>query len=200
MKKDVINKLRGMHSHHVGVYFKLYYLCKENKVAEIISDNIALHIASILISPGISMREAKVQQEALTLDVAFTALEKANLLTYNEHQIVVTELYKEPRHQDMIGLLDGCWDEWIDYKTNVSKTPYKSGKSEYMAYSILMRDCTNDSELAKKVIINAIGRQWVGFNVDVYLEQQSKLKNQTHDTDKIGRISRQDLQQWIDSE
>jgi hypothetical protein len=200
MKLSTINALRGMHSHHVGVYFKLYYLCKEYKVAEIISDNIALHIASIFIRPGVSMRDAKVQQEALTLDVAFTALEKVNLLTYNEHQIVLTELYKEPRHKDMIGLLDGCWDEWIDYKTNVSKTPYKSGKSEYTAYSILMRDCSNDSELAKKVIINAIGRQWVGFNVDVYLEQQSKLKTQTNDSDKIGRINRQDLQQWIDSE
>jgi hypothetical protein len=200
MKKDAINKLRGMHSHHVGVYFKLYYLCKDNQVAEIMSDNIALHIASMFINPGISMREAKIQQEALALDVAFTSLEKANLVKYEVDQIVVNELYKEPRNKDLVGKLEGCWDEWIEYKTKVSKTSYKSAKSEYMAYSTLMRDCNNDHDLAKQVIVNAIGRQWVGFNVDVYLEQQSKLKNQSNDTSKIGRISRQDLQQWIDKE
>ncbi len=200
MKKDAINKLRGMHSHHVGVYFKLYYLCKDNQVAEIMSDNIALHIASIFINPGISMREAKIQQEALALDVAFTSLEKANLVKYEVDQIVVHELYKEPRNKDLVGKLDGYWDEWIEYKTNVSKTPYKSAKSEYMAYSTLMRDCNNDHDLAKQVIVNAIGRQWVGFNVDVYLEQQSKLKNQSNDSSKIGRISRQDLYEWIDKE
>jgi len=170
MKKDAINKLRGMHSHHVGVY------------------------------PGISMREAKIQQEALALDVAFTSLEKANLVKYEVDQIVVHELYKEPRNKDLVGKLDGYWDEWIEYKTNVSKTPYKSAKSEYMAYSTLMRDCNNDHDLAQQVIVNAIGRQWVGFNVDVYLEQQSKLKNQSNDSSKIGRISRQDLYEWIDKE
>jgi hypothetical protein len=187
MKKDAINKLRGMHSHHVGVYFKLYYLCKDNQVAEIMSDNIALHIASVFINPGISMREAKIQ-------------EKANLVKYEVDQIVVNELYKEPRNKDLVGHLDGCWDEWVEYKTNVSKTSYKSAKSEYMAYSTLMRDCNNDHDLAKQVIVNAIGRQWVGFNVDVYLEQQSKLKNQSNDSSKIGRISRQDLYEWIDKE
>ena len=200
MKKDAINKLKSMHSHHVGVYLKLYYLCKDNKVGEIFSDNIALHIASIFINPGISMREAKIQQEALALDVAFTALEKANLIKYEVDQIVVHELYKEPRNKDLIGKLDGYWDEWIEYKTKVSKTPYKSAKSEYMAYSTLMRDCKNDHDLAQQVIVNAIGRQWVGFNVDVYLDQQSKLKNQSNDSSKIGRISRQDLYEWIDKE
>lgn len=200
MKKDAINKLRGMHSHHVGVYFKLYYLCKDNQVAEIMSDNIALHIASIFINPGISMREAKIQQEALALDVAFTSLEKASLIKYEVDQIVVNELYKEPQNKDLVGKLAGYWDEWVEYKTKVSKTPYKSAKSEYMAYSTLMRDCNNDHDLAQQVIVNAIGRQWVGFNVDVYLEQQSKLKNQSNDSSKIGRISRQDLQQWIDKE
>ena len=88
----------------------------------------------------------------------------------------------------------------MEYKTKVSKTPYKSAKSEYMAYSTLMRDCKNDHNLAQQVIVNAIGRQWVGFNVDVYLDQQSKLKNQSNDSSKIGRISRQDLYEWIDKE
>jgi hypothetical protein len=146
------------------------------------------------------MREAKIQQEALALDVAFTSLEKANLVKYEVDQIVVNELYKEPRNKDLVGKLEGCWDEWIEYKTKVSKTSYKSAKSEYMAYSTLMRDCNNDHDLAKQVIVNAIGRQWVGFNVDVYLEQQSKLKNQSNDSSKIGRISRQDLYEWIDKE
>lgn len=200
MKKESVMKLRGMHSHHVGAYFKLYHLCKENAVSEIYSENIAIHIASIFIAPGISMREAKVQQEALALDVAFTALEKANLIKYELDSVRVNELYKEDRNKDLIGHLDGCWDEWIEYKTNVSKTAYKSAKSEYMAYSTLMRDCGNDHDLAKQVIVNAIGRQWVGFNVDVYLEQQSKLKKQSNDTSKIGRISRQDLYEWIDKE
>jgi hypothetical protein len=200
MKQSTITILRGMHSHHVGAYFKIYHLCKEMSVAQIEAENIAQHLASYFIPHNVSMRDAKIQQEALAIDVALTALEKVNLLSYELDRIVIHELYKEPRNKDLMGQLDGCWDEWIDYKTKVSKTPYKSAKSEYMAYSTLMRDCSNDHDLAKRVIVNAIGRQWVGFNVDVYLEQQSKLKKQSNESDKIGRITRADLYEWIDKE
>jgi len=215
MKKDAINKLRGIHSHHVGVYFKLYYLCKENKVAEIISDNIALHIASIFISPGISMREAKVQQEALALDVAFTALEKANLINYQIDSVVVHELYVNPitRNESLKGALDGAWDDWVEYKRD--NKPYKTAKTELIAYNQLMKAVKNSTDKAKHCIESAISSQWQGLHPDISLRKlkeaqenlnymQPALKKineiKAKQNDKIGRISRQDLQQWIDSE
>jgi hypothetical protein len=159
-----------------------------------------MHIASIFISPGVSMRDAKVQQEALALDVAFTALEKANLINYQIDSVIVHELYVNPltRNETLKGALDGAWDDWVEYKKD--NKPYKTAKTELIAYNQLMKSCSNDEQLASSVILNAISRQWVGFNVDVYLEQQSKLKNQSNDSDKIGRISRQDLYEWIDKE
>jgi hypothetical protein len=200
MKKDVINKLRGMHSHHVGAYFKIYHLCREMNVAQIEAENIAQHLASYFIPHNVSMRYAKIQQEALALDVALTALEKVNLVFYELDRIVINELYKKPieRNEKLIDALGGVWSEWIEYKQ--SNKPYKTAKTELIAYNQLMKSCSNDEQLASSVILNAISRQWVGFNVDVYLEQQSKLKNQSNDSSKIGRISRQDLYEWIDKE
>ena len=211
MKKDAINKLRGMHSHHVGVYFKLYYLCKDNQVAEIMSDNIALHIASIFINPGISMREAKIQQEALALDVAFTALEKANLVKYEVDQIVVHELYKAPqsRNEKLREALGGTWNEWIEYKQ--SNKPYKTAKTETIAYNQLMKACENDERLAADVVLNAIACQWMGLNADICIRRWNDAKETFNklapitkvikeQNDKIGRISRQDLYEWIDKE
>lgn len=200
MKQSTITILRGMHSHHVGAYFKIYHLCREMNVAQIEAENIAQHLASYFIPHNVSMRYAKIQQEALALDVALTALEKVNLAFYELDRIVINELYKKPieRNEKLIDALGGVWSEWIEYKQ--SNKPYKTAKTELIAYNQLMKSCSNDEQLASSVILNAISRQWVGFNVDVYLEQQSKLKNQSNDSDKIGRISRQDLQQWIDKE
>jgi len=206
MKQTTITTLRGMHSHHVGVYFKLYYLCQEHKLHEIYAENIAVHIASVFIPIQVSMREAKVQQEALALDVALTALEKANLITYQEDHVLVHDLNKVkkvkevveiPKNEKLIGVLGGLWDEWMEYKK--TNKPYKSPRTELIAFNQLMKACSNDEQLASNVILNAISRQWLGLNVDVYLQQQSKLKSETNDTSKIGRINRQDLYEWIDS-
>jgi hypothetical protein len=215
MKKELVMKLRGMHSHHVGAYFKLYHLCKENGIFQIYSENIAMHIASIFISPRVSMRDAKVQQEALALDVAFTALEKANLINYHIDSVVVHELYVNPisRNETLKGALDGAWDDWVEYKKD--NKPYKTAKTEMIAYNQLMKAVKNNIDKAKHCIESAISSQWQGLHPDISLRRlkeaqenlnymQPALKKineiKAKQNDKIGRINREDLQQWIDSD
>lgn len=210
MKQTTITTLRGMHSHHVGAYFKIYHLCKDRQVSELWADNIAVYLADVFISDNVSMRHAKVQQEALAIDVALTALEKVNLLSYNEDKIVISELYKKPqeRNEKLTEVLDGVWNEWIVYKQ--TNKPYKTARTELIAFNHLMKSCKNDEKLAKDVILNAIARQWMGLNADVCIRQWkdasetfsklaplTKLIKEKHD--KIGRIDRQDLQEWIES-
>lgn len=221
MKVSTINALRGMHSHHVGVYFKLYYLCQEHKLHEIYAENIAVHIASVFIPLQVSMRDAKVQQEALALDVALTALEKANLITYQEDHVLVHDLNKVkkvkevveiPKNEKLIGLLGGAWDEWMEYKK--TNKPYKTPRTELIAYNQLMKACNNDEKIAADVILNAISCQWIGLHPHISL---NKLKQAQEDlnyiqpalkkineikaqNDKIGRINRDDLQKWIDED
>ena len=217
MKVSTINALRGMHSHHVGVYFKLYYLCQEHKLHEIYAENIAVHIASVFIPLQVSMRDAKVQQEALALDVALTALEKANLITYQEDHVLVHDLNKVkkvkevveiPKNEKLIGLLGGAWDEWMEYKK--TNKPYKTPRTELIAYNQLMKACSNDEKIAADVVLNAISCQWMGLNPEICINRWeeakkivSKLAPQLQSIkdnhDKIGRINRQDLQEWIES-
>lgn len=218
MKPSTINALRGMHSHHVGVYFKLYHLCHEHKIHEIYAENIAVHIASVFIPLNVSMRDAKVQQEALTLDIALTALEKANLMTYQEDHVLVHDLNKvkkvkeivvAPRNEKLVGALGGTWDEWIEYK--LTNKPYKTARTELITYNQLLKACNNDEKIAADVVLNAISCQWIGLNADICIKRWKEAKETLNKLapitksirdqhDKIGRISRQDLQQWIDSE
>ena len=214
MKKNTVSILRGMHSHHVGVYFKIYHLLKDRKQSELIADDICMALADIFIPYQTSMRLAKVSQEALALDTALTSLEKHGLIMYEQDRILVHDLYIKPlqRNQSLIGALDGAWDEWIEYKQD--NKPYKTAKTELIAYNQLMKVVGNSSEKAKYCIHTAISYQWQGLNPEIamrklkeanenlqYISPSIKKINEIkqQQNDKIGRINREDLQQWIDT-
>lgn len=214
MKKNTVSILTGMHSHHVGVYFKIYHLLKDRKQWELSAEEICLSVADAFIPLDVSMRQAKVSQEAIALDTAFTSLEKHGLIIYEQDRILVHELYIKPlqRNQSLVGAIDGAWDEWIEYKQD--NKPYKTAKTELIAYNQLMKVIDNSSEKAKYCIHTAISYQWQGLNPDIAMRKLkeanenlqyispaikkiNEIKQQQHD--KIGRINREDLQQWIDT-
>jgi hypothetical protein len=216
MKRNTIAILRGMHSHHVGAYFKIYHLLKDRKQSELKAEEICITIADAFIPAGISMRQAKVSQEAIALDTALTSLEKHGLLIYEQDRILLHELYVKPitRNETLKGALDGAWDDWIEYKEH--NEPYKTAKSELIAYNRLMKSLNDNTENAKYCIETAISRQWKGINPEIGLVIRKKanenlqyigraynkineLKAQ-YDTNKIGRINRDDLQKWIDED
>ena len=203
-----------MHSHHVGVYFKIYHLLKDRKQWELSAEEICLTVADAFIPLDVSMRQAKVSQEAIALDTAFTSLEKHGLIIYEQDRILVHELYIKPlqRNQSLVGAIDGAWDDWIEYKHE--NKPYKTAKTELIAYNQLMKVVGKSIEKAKYCIESAISSQWQGLNPEISLrrlknanenlhyiqpalEKINQIKQQQHD--KIGRINRDDLQQWIDT-
>jgi hypothetical protein len=214
MKRNTIAILRGMHSHHVGAYFKIYHLLKDRKQSELKTEEICITIADAFIPAGISMRQAKVSQEAIALDTALTSLEKHGLLIYEQDRILLHELYVKPitRNETLKGALDGAWDDWIEYKQD--NKPYKTAKTELIAYNQLIKSVQNNKGKAQYCISSAIGSQWIGLHPHISL---NKLKQAQEDLnyiqpalkkineiksqhDKIGRINRDDLQKWIDED
>jgi hypothetical protein len=215
MKRNTIAILRGMHSHHVGAYFKIYHLLKDRKQSELKAEEICITIADAFIPAGISMRQAKVSQEAIALDTALTSLEKHGLLIYEQDRILLHELYVKPitRHESLKGALDGAWDDWMEYKQD--NKPYKTAKTELIAYNQLIKVVGKSIEKAKYCIESAISSQWQGLNPNISLRKLknanenlkylspaikkiNELKGEQHD--KIGRINRDDLQKWIDED
>ena len=215
MKKSTVSILRGMHSHHVGAYFKIYHLLKDRQQSELIADDICMALADIFIPYQTSMRLAKVSQEALALDTALTSLEKHGLVIYEMNKIVLKELYVKPitRNESLKGALDGAWDEWMEYKQD--NKPYKTARTELIAYNQFIKVVGQSIEKAKYCIESAISSQWQGLNPEISLRKLknanenlkylspaikkiNELKGEQHD--KIGRINREDLQKWIEQD
>lgn len=151
---------------------------------------------SELISKHIAMVNGMA---AADVDKALTHLEQKELIIYDEDCVIIKALQGNTTNPDLIGKLDGMWDEWLRYRKTMKRN-YIDHISEQRQYDKLIAECVGDSELAKNVLANAIARKWQGWNTAVYLEEQNKIKAQHENgtkQDTIGRISRSELEQWI---
>jgi hypothetical protein len=143
--------------------------------------------------------------ETTGFDNELSELEQIGLIRYSLHIVSVKAL--EPVNQranDLIGQLDGVWDEWVRYKAEVKKSAYKTAISEQRMFEQCIREANGDKETVKNALVHSMAHGWHGPNIDVYIKKVVNNQNSKHEqqssTSKIGRIASSEIERFINED
>jgi hypothetical protein len=180
-------KIYSCDMYSIGLYVWLTHHLTSQDMSKLCSK-------SDLISKHIAMINGMAAND---VDRALTHLESKELIIYEENCVTIKALQSHEICQHLISALDGMWSEWMSYRKKMRRS-YIDQLSEQRQYDKLISECAGDTELAKNILANAIARKWQGWNTAVYLEEQTKIKSHNGTKpDSIGRVSRSELEQWI---